>query len=308
MTTRISVTRATLLACATLACGPKAAETDADTSTATITTGTSTTSPTSTGVTTGQAVDPCALEPDPGGCNAGFLKWAFDPTTRRCYEWYYGGCDGVVPFDDPATCQDQCEPCEAFAGDVKPAPTRPESLFTVRNDSAQAIYLRTYTPSSDALGFHEQAFAVRPENASEALVTVPNACDFSCASFANPGCGNGCGDGGPPPPPIVIQPGGVFTASWDWLHFAQGELPERCRPAACEPGLQCGRWLEAWTGSHEVTAVVATSWSCAPDCTCTPNTDGWCQLPAGEFTEPVDPQELTASSFFPGDPAELVFQ
>jgi hypothetical protein len=34
-----------------------------------------------------------ALEPEPGMCRAAFPKAYFDPTTKRCAVFTWGGCD-----------------------------------------------------------------------------------------------------------------------------------------------------------------------------------------------------------------------
>lgn len=308
----ISTTRIALLLCAA-ACSPKPGgdTDDLPTPTTTTTTGTGTTvAPTTTSNDTDRPEDPCTLVPDGGACEAAFDRYFFDPQTGRCDVFIWGGCDGVVPFDDVESCQQACEPCEAFAGDVTPAPSHPEIGFTVRNDSAAPIFLRTFTPDSSALGFRDQIFEVRTAGASEPLITNPSLCDFPCAHFDNAECSTGCTDGGSPPPPILISPGGVFTGSWSGLYFDNTAMPARCQPAACEGELECGRWFDAWPGSHEVTVTVATGWEClGVDCGCTGNADGWCQLPGND--EPgalIDPQTLTAGFTFPGDaPVALSF-
>ena len=45
----------------------------------------------------------CALVPDPGSCAAAFERYFFNPATRRCEVFIYGGCDGEVPNCLPVT-------------------------------------------------------------------------------------------------------------------------------------------------------------------------------------------------------------
>lgn len=54
------------------------------------------------------AVDNCDLVPDPGPCKAYVPKYYFDKTDKKCKEFIWGGCDGVVPFNTMEECL-QCE-------------------------------------------------------------------------------------------------------------------------------------------------------------------------------------------------------
>lgn len=49
----------------------------------------------------------CALIPDPGPCEALIPKYYFDQESGECKEFFWGGCDGVVPFDT----MEECEEC-----------------------------------------------------------------------------------------------------------------------------------------------------------------------------------------------------
>lgn len=53
--------------------------------------------------------DACKLQPDPGPCKARMEKFYYDTKTESCSVFYYGGCQGVVPFDTLSTCQSHCE-------------------------------------------------------------------------------------------------------------------------------------------------------------------------------------------------------
>lgn len=52
----------------------------------------------------------CSLEPDPGLCKAYIKRYYYDQTEKKCKEFIWGGCDGVVPFETLEECK-QCE-CE----------------------------------------------------------------------------------------------------------------------------------------------------------------------------------------------------
>lgn len=46
----------------------------------------------------------CDLEPDKGPCRAIIAKFYYDKIDRKCTEFSWGGCDGVVPFDTMEDC------------------------------------------------------------------------------------------------------------------------------------------------------------------------------------------------------------
>lgn len=52
--------------------------------------------------------DRCDLDPDPGYCKAYFPKYYYDKDEKKCKEFIWGGCGGVVPFDSMEECK-QCE-------------------------------------------------------------------------------------------------------------------------------------------------------------------------------------------------------
>lgn len=51
----------------------------------------------------------CSLKPDKGPCKAIYWKYFFDSESKRCKEFIWGGCDGVVPFEIEADCKKLCE-------------------------------------------------------------------------------------------------------------------------------------------------------------------------------------------------------
>ena len=49
----------------------------------------------------------CDLIPDPGKCKAYFPRYYYDKKEGKCKEFIWGGCDGVVPFQN----MEECEKC-----------------------------------------------------------------------------------------------------------------------------------------------------------------------------------------------------
>ncbi|HRI10672.1 MAG TPA: BPTI/Kunitz-type proteinase inhibitor domain-containing protein, partial [Nannocystaceae bacterium] len=58
---------------------------------------------------------PCGDEPafalmyDTGPCDGAFIRFWFNPESMAHEEFSWGGCQGVVPFEDLASCQKACE-------------------------------------------------------------------------------------------------------------------------------------------------------------------------------------------------------
>jgi hypothetical protein len=50
----------------------------------------------------------CELTPDAGTCKAYIPRYYFDPVTKKCTEFIWGGCGGVVPFET----MEECKACE----------------------------------------------------------------------------------------------------------------------------------------------------------------------------------------------------
>lgn len=51
----------------------------------------------------------CSLKPEKGQCKAIYWKYFFDSESKKCKEFIWGGCDGVVPFETEADCKELCE-------------------------------------------------------------------------------------------------------------------------------------------------------------------------------------------------------
>ncbi|GEM_PF-1509650 len=54
----------------------------------------------------------CYLPPEAGACEAAIPKYYFDKRDGKCKEFTWGGCGGIVPFDELEACENACE-CEA---------------------------------------------------------------------------------------------------------------------------------------------------------------------------------------------------
>ena len=52
--------------------------------------------------------DRCYLAPDPGICKAYMPKYYYDKKDKKCKEFIYGGCEGLVPFETLEECKKQC--------------------------------------------------------------------------------------------------------------------------------------------------------------------------------------------------------
>ena len=53
--------------------------------------------------------DSCNLEPDPGPCKAYMPRYYYDKKDKKCKEFIWGGCNGVVPFETMEECEKQCD-------------------------------------------------------------------------------------------------------------------------------------------------------------------------------------------------------
>lgn len=53
--------------------------------------------------------DRCNLEPDAGFCKAAIPKYYYDKQDKKCKQFTWGGCGGVVPFDTMEECEKQCD-------------------------------------------------------------------------------------------------------------------------------------------------------------------------------------------------------
>lgn len=67
----------------------------------------------------------CELRPDPGKCDGAFPRYFFDPETRRCLPFVYGGCGGNANnFVTIEECQEFCAPIPTCKLPKDPGPCR----------------------------------------------------------------------------------------------------------------------------------------------------------------------------------------
>jgi len=50
----------------------------------------------------------CRVKPDPGPCKAAMERYYFDPKTNTCKMFFWGGCNGTVPFETMEECSKMC--------------------------------------------------------------------------------------------------------------------------------------------------------------------------------------------------------
>ena len=51
----------------------------------------------------------CNMAKDPGPCEADYPMWHFEPATKMCQEFVYGGCDGNANrFSSRLECENKC--------------------------------------------------------------------------------------------------------------------------------------------------------------------------------------------------------
>ena len=50
----------------------------------------------------------CYLKHDPGSCLMNIKRYYYDVREKKCKEFIYGGCEGVVPFETLKECQKKC--------------------------------------------------------------------------------------------------------------------------------------------------------------------------------------------------------
>ncbi|MFB3819446.1 MAG: BPTI/Kunitz domain-containing protein, partial [Candidatus Methylomirabilales bacterium] len=56
----------------------------------------------------------CGMKPDPGPCKARFERYYFDEKSRACRPFFWGGCEGAVPFETAEACEQACLPARTL--------------------------------------------------------------------------------------------------------------------------------------------------------------------------------------------------
>tara|TARA_R110002073_G_scaffold68403_1_gene170009 strand:- start:127457 stop:127828 length:372 start_codon:yes stop_codon:yes gene_type:complete len=85
--------------------------------------------------------DNCYAKPESGRCRAAIERYYFDPQWQECRAFIWGGCDGVVPFENLESCQNTC-PSLSDGHAIDPA-----TDATVRPTRSSQTNLNTQTPA-----------------------------------------------------------------------------------------------------------------------------------------------------------------
>jgi hypothetical protein len=67
----------------------------------------------------------CNMKPEPGPCKALFERYSYDEKSGVCRPFFWGGCNGAVPFETMAECEQAC---------LSPQTLRLQDLKPVRGD------------------------------------------------------------------------------------------------------------------------------------------------------------------------------
>jgi hypothetical protein len=133
-------------------------------------------------------------------------------------------------------------------------------------------------------------------------------CDFGCDLVPSDQCG--CREFCPDDAVLVLQPGASFTTTWDGGAFTEAPTPPSCEARVCAE--TCTVRAPAPAGDYTVAATATDAIDCngGPDeCTCVPNSDGWCWLVFGTYELAGPPFEALADLVVPTDTAvEVVFE
>lgn len=53
--------------------------------------------------------DNCNLDPESGPCKAYIPRYYYDKNEKKCKEFIWGGCGGIVPFETLEECERHCD-------------------------------------------------------------------------------------------------------------------------------------------------------------------------------------------------------
>lgn len=184
--------------------------------------------------------------------------------------------------------------CEEFLN--KPI-TGPEVVVTIENQRDVAVFVLpgpacTSDPLLDLGG-----------PGGDSLVFRATICDYTCNEQFEGTCL--CAADCALAPTIRIEAGGKFTYTWDGGVYTGVQPPEACFTQDCGPG--CNRNEPAPAGDYVfATQVGADVMGCVdtPDlCTCTPNADGWCELPSVDATQITGATPIEQAFAYPTETA-----
>ena len=244
----------------------------------------------STLVLCGSLLLPCACGPDKGG----------DDTTTSASEASTGTTSGELPTTGGSETAgpgvtggpDECAPFE----DASPSP---EVTVILRNSGAEPVFLTHVRDCDDV-----PPFEMAGPDTDTPVIWTQGMCDTTCGQALAGVCG--CPPFCPQDAVMKIYPGGQHTRKWDGALHSAAMLPEACTTDSCGP--QCARKLQAAPGAYTLRARAAATASCVDPnmCTCTPNREGWCEVPAASLGPEL--VEATAQLEYPSMfVTELVF-
>jgi hypothetical protein len=65
----------------------------------------------------------CSMKPEPGPCKALFERYYYEEKRKVCRPFFWGGCNGAVPFETMAECEQACLSSQTLRmQDLKPLP------------------------------------------------------------------------------------------------------------------------------------------------------------------------------------------
>lgn len=60
------------------------------------------------------ALPRCMMRPEKGPCKASMERFYYDGSRKECTPFFWGGCEGAVPFETRKACEDACLPPQAL--------------------------------------------------------------------------------------------------------------------------------------------------------------------------------------------------
>lgn len=246
----------------------------------------------------GSLLLPCACGPDKGGEGEATASEATMATMSGEVPTTGGGETGGTGTATGGGTEstggpDACAPFE----DVRPSP---EVTVVLRNGGAAPVFLSHVSECDDV-----PLFEMSGPDADTPVTWMAGTCGITCGQALAGACG--CPAICAEATVLMIEPGGQHTLTWSGATYGPVMLPDACASESCGP--QCLAQTQAAAGTYTLRARGATTaTSCAdPDvCTCTPNLEGWCDVPAtGLGPETV---EATAQLAYPSATmVEVVF-
>lgn len=67
----------------------------------------------------------CSMKPEPGPCKALFERYYYEEKSNVCRPFFWGGCNGAVPFETITECEQAC---------LSPQTLRMQGLKPLRGD------------------------------------------------------------------------------------------------------------------------------------------------------------------------------